>query len=65
MDLGHAQRGGPPVPSDIVLASRIGAHAVEVLLTMDWTWASKAHPDEVGFIGVIDDRPCVTWVDPS
>ncbi len=64
MDLGHAQRGGRPVPSDIILASRIGAHAVEVLCTMDWEWAERAHPDEVPFIGVINDRPTVTWVDP-
>lgn len=65
MDLGHAQRGGVPVPSDILLASRIGAHAVDVLRSMDWDWAENAHPNEVPFIGIIHDRPAVTWVDPD
>ena len=65
MDLGHAQRGGAPVPSDIILASRIGSHAVEVLCTMDWDWAAKKHPEEIPFIGVINDKPQVSWIDPS
>ena len=30
--LGHIQRGGTPTASDRVLASRLGAHAVELLL---------------------------------
>lgn len=31
--LGHVQRGGKPVAYDRILASRMGAHAVELLLT--------------------------------
>ena len=30
--IGHVQRGGPPTASDRILASRLGAHAVKVLL---------------------------------
>ncbi len=65
MDLGHAQRGGMPVPEDIILASRLGCHAVETLCTMDWDWAEKAHPDEIPFIGIRNDRPTMTWVNPG
>ncbi|MBL8764211.1 MAG: ATP-dependent 6-phosphofructokinase [Phycisphaerae bacterium] len=30
--LGHVQRGGPPVPFDRILGTRLGVHAVELLL---------------------------------
>ncbi|MGT3086120.1 6-phosphofructokinase, partial [Salmonella enterica] len=30
--LGHIQRGGSPVPYDRILASRMGAYAIELLL---------------------------------
>ena len=30
--LGHIQRGGSPTPNDRVLASRLGEHAVDLLL---------------------------------
>lgn len=30
--LGHVQRGGAPTAADRVLASRMGAHAIEILL---------------------------------
>ncbi|MCL4105726.1 UNVERIFIED_CONTAM: hypothetical protein GTU68_028603 [Idotea baltica] len=48
--LGHMQRGGAPSCHDRVLASRLGYHAVEVLL--------KGHKNVA--LGIVNDELCMT-----
>ncbi len=54
--LGHIQRGGAPTPSDRVLASQLGVHAVELIIQGENRVMAGIHANQMVAVPLVD-----TW----
>ena len=62
--LGHLQRGGSPVPSDRLLATRFGAHAADLVAANRWGRMVRIRNDHVDSIP-LDQAAVTRFVDPE